>query len=1027
MSKNGITEQVEDALTYPILTQQVDLQQASTDTQGASVTRGGSLDNVAQSTIRRVLGWRYRANDTKGFTAALSKTFALKEVEGHVEWEWKPQNYMVQADLGEVTGAQASIYSRAKVAMDQALPLLDGLTPLKEDADPEDCDAIRALVRSELQDQLVPELGRPGGPVVQLVEQIFTLLIGSTKPITDLETVGGQLGELRFRFGLERKRVNTVDEEVNLTNFLIVVDYINSLYTTWISQAKFLGRQGSAEPFLGTQLVLLSQQLEEVAESVSEAYDAMDSVFFGPAERQTTQLKLDGQPFITVAELLGWVDKFATVDGPKWLQDSGKDGVSLVASTAEQLYDLVRQASHKSKSPSSNPSRAFHTARVHRAFDVIRDGLQSTFNLATQIKTVDQPRPPKPVPAQGITNIDPSNYPQGTNPAPLTIKGSGLTRVTQVILEPADPKQQVLSRNATGVTDSQLTATFDLTNAQPGIYTLILQGLVGNPITAQDAFTITVPPPTVDDVEPVKSDQEDLVRLNITGTGFQPNAAVTLERQGSIQNPSGQIIFLSSIEIVAEFDLSLVFEGDWKLVVTNPDGQQSPPFLFPIVPTLPEIRSFIPRFGIENQPKPLVVTVRGRNFRPGMEVALLAQCDQTPIQSQGSPEVVGSNILKATFSGDDLTPAGKYYVIVTDQDGNVLASSEDRLEVCPDDSHTAPTTETASTKPVINRANLTLNEDSALASLAIEGSGFRPGAVVIVASGRPAGEYLAEVRSISAGRIAAEFNLSQIMLPLDTVFVENSDGSITERNPIEFAYPSPVVESFLPPFISLSKDLDLMIRGRYFQPGVQVCLQGKGLPPINASKADILNPRTIRSRLSLTQPEMLPGLYQVVVTNPDGLPHWSEGYLEIQSPPEYWSEEYLEILSPPTSTGAPIEQVTTSSVSAIAEKGSDAGTPIQQAEPAKSRESDVKGTPVPEPQSSVPSVQETANVQTTSDSPMAEDTSNEGTSTDQAELAKAEELDVKATPAPDAQSTVSDIQEAADAPNKLRKSRNPRK
>jgi hypothetical protein len=76
----------------------------------------------------------------------------LNEVEGHVEWEWKPQNYMVQADLGEVTGAQASIYTRAKAAIDQALPLLDGLTPLREDADPEDCEAIRALVRSELKD-----------------------------------------------------------------------------------------------------------------------------------------------------------------------------------------------------------------------------------------------------------------------------------------------------------------------------------------------------------------------------------------------------------------------------------------------------------------------------------------------------------------------------------------------------------------------------------------------------------------------------------------------------------------------------------------------------------------------------------------------------------------------------------------------------------------------------------------------------------------------------------------------------------
>jgi hypothetical protein len=551
MSTNEITEQVEDALTYPILTQQVDGQQPSTGTQGVSITPSGSIDSVAQSTIRRVLGWRYRANDTKGFTAALTKSFALKEVEGHVEWELKPQNYMVQADLGEVTGAQASIYTRAKAAMDQALPLLDGLTPLRVDADPEDCEAIRALVRTELKDQLVPELGKPGGPVVQLVQQVFTLLLGSGTPISDLETVGGHLGELRFRFGLERKRVNTVAEEVNLTNFLIVVDYINSLYITWIAQKKFLGRQGLAEPFLGTQLVLLSQQLEEVAESVSEAYDAMDSVFFGPAERQTTQLKFPGQPFITVAELLAWVEKFATVDGPQWLQDSGKDGVGLVASTAGQLYDLVKQASQKSKSGSSNPTRAFHTARVHRAFDVIRDGLEATADLAIQIKTVDQPRPPKPVATQAITDVDPKTDTQGKNPAPLTISGYGLARVTKAYLEPSDPKQQVLPADVTQLTlGSKLAAVFDLTNAQPGIYTLILKDPLEHQIASKDAFTVTVPPPEITKVEPLTSDQEDVVRLDIKGKWFQQNAAVSLELQGSNRNPNGEITFSSDKQIL---------------------------------------------------------------------------------------------------------------------------------------------------------------------------------------------------------------------------------------------------------------------------------------------------------------------------------------------------------------------------------------------------------------------------------------------------------------------------------------------
>ncbi|HME10041.1 MAG TPA: hypothetical protein VKG25_23490, partial [Bryobacteraceae bacterium] len=180
MAENGkadvrkITGAVEDAVTYPILTR--DVTSPPSDGTGVSGPSGGaSLDSIAQSTIRQLLGWRYRADDTTGFLAALTKTFLLKEVEGHVEWDVQPQNYMVQADLGEVTGAQASIYARAKVALDQSLPLLNGLTLLGvPTADPEDMEAIRAIIQTELT-ALVNELGMVGGPSLNF-SQVFKLV-----------------------------------------------------------------------------------------------------------------------------------------------------------------------------------------------------------------------------------------------------------------------------------------------------------------------------------------------------------------------------------------------------------------------------------------------------------------------------------------------------------------------------------------------------------------------------------------------------------------------------------------------------------------------------------------------------------------------------------------------------------------------------------------------------------------------------------------------------------------------------------
>ena len=75
-----------------------------------------------------------------------------------------------------ITGAQASLYHRAKVALDQCLPLLDGLTTLDPCWDQQDAEATRAIVRSALVG-LVNELGTIGGPRVQRVDDYFRILL----------------------------------------------------------------------------------------------------------------------------------------------------------------------------------------------------------------------------------------------------------------------------------------------------------------------------------------------------------------------------------------------------------------------------------------------------------------------------------------------------------------------------------------------------------------------------------------------------------------------------------------------------------------------------------------------------------------------------------------------------------------------------------------------------------------------------------------------------------------------------------
>jgi hypothetical protein len=394
---------------FPILTEEIDLGQAARPTLPRSGTR--SADQTVEQQLRDVLGWRPRAGDAKGFLAALDQAFTCEEVEGHTECRWTPRSYAVEvrADMGAITGAQASIYNRAKATLDDALPLLDGLKPLIPDYDPENVTAIRAIVRTQLT-ELVEELGVEGGPRVARVNQLFDFLLGppsasdekvrdflvsrvASDGVQDLaQVVGGNLGALRDRFGLRRGRINTIDEEQNYTNFLIVVEYVITLETSWLLQIPFFTLPSDddrgPEPYLGTRLVLLSRDLEVVGESVHEVEFAMNSVFLGPTERQTMRLRFPtsetgsflrcaGYPSMFVADLLGWVERFATEEGPQLIEVGGKQGLANFRDTAELLECLVRAARTEPAGLQATMPAAYARPRVQRALDELATQLRS--------------------------------------------------------------------------------------------------------------------------------------------------------------------------------------------------------------------------------------------------------------------------------------------------------------------------------------------------------------------------------------------------------------------------------------------------------------------------------------------------------------------------------------------------------------------------------------------------------------------------------------------------------------------------
>ena len=118
-----------DLAAFPVLTEEVGfppspLAKSGGTTGGGYGAPGGSgLGQTAAKAIADVLGWKTKPNDPKAFLGALTQSFTLTEVEGRVESKWMQRSYAVQTDLsGGISGAQASLYTRARYMLDQSLP-----------------------------------------------------------------------------------------------------------------------------------------------------------------------------------------------------------------------------------------------------------------------------------------------------------------------------------------------------------------------------------------------------------------------------------------------------------------------------------------------------------------------------------------------------------------------------------------------------------------------------------------------------------------------------------------------------------------------------------------------------------------------------------------------------------------------------------------------------------------------------------------------------------------------------------------
>jgi hypothetical protein len=424
---NQARESVVDLSAYPVLTEEIGyppspVSRPSSGPQApGSTSAGQGLGQTVARAVSDVLGWKANAADPKGFLGALNQAFTLTEIEGHVESSWNQRSYTVQTDLaGGITGAQASLYTRAREAQDQCLQLLDGLYPLNPDADPEYVKALREMAKSQISEIVKQFAVVP--PSILRVNTYFSILLGvrlnpgdfADNPNVNVnpDAIGGTLGDLRDVYGIffekspketERyfgRRIhpshdpearnnpfsNSVEDEQDITNFRVISDYMTSLLQSWLANGRFFQLTlGRAPAFLGTQLILMSRQFNVIAETVNEVRFTLDSVFIGPNERQQLLIKFrDDTPSMYFEDILREIEDFVTDEGPRLIRDGGRIAVrNNLQPVVNTLIRMIREARNPAD-PNILPD-GYRTPRVRNSMDDLRAQLEQLEILARQV------------------------------------------------------------------------------------------------------------------------------------------------------------------------------------------------------------------------------------------------------------------------------------------------------------------------------------------------------------------------------------------------------------------------------------------------------------------------------------------------------------------------------------------------------------------------------------------------------------------------------------------------------------------
>ncbi|OQB37931.1 MAG: IPT/TIG domain protein [Euryarchaeota archaeon ADurb.Bin165] len=397
-----------------------------------------------------------------------------------------------------------------------------------------------------------------------------------------------------------------------------------------------------------------------------------------------------------------------------------------------------------------------------------------------RVKNIDTQVSQEPVyftvlaPLPIVTGVAPENGMKGDTSFALTVTGSGFTDGCSIHLMNQNG-MCISNLSETMVTNEghEVSCYFDLSLLPVGPCRVVIENPDGQESEEEIYFTVTFPAPVVSSVNPASGLTSDTsFTLTVTGSDFTDGCSIHLMNQNGmcISNLSETMVTNEGHEVSCYFDLSLLPVGPCRVVIENPDGQESEEEIyFTVTFPAPVVSSVNPASGLTSDTS-FTLTVTGSDFTDGCSIHLMNQNGMC-ISNLSETMVTNEGHEVSCYFDLSLLPVGPCRVVIENPDGQ---ESEEEIYF----TVTFPAPVVSSVSPA---SGLTSDTNFALA---VTGSGFMDGCSIHLCN------LTHTIFTNTSSTVTSEkgtcalslFNLSDGSAGTYTVKVKNPDDKVSNEN-----------------------------------------------------------------------------------------------------------------------------------------------------------------------------------------------------------------------------------------------------